>query len=43
MLRSQYKNFYMIDSETIEEMPTHFTQITNELSSLGDAIDNDQK
>ena len=30
-------------SESIDEMLTHFTKITNGLSSLGDAIDNDQK
>ena len=43
MLRSQYKNFYMLENESIDEMLTHFTKITNTLSSLGDKIDNDQK
>jgi len=43
LLRSQYENFYMIDSETIDEILNHFTKITNRLSSLGDAIDNNQK
>jgi len=43
LLHSQYKNFYMFDSESIKEMLTRFMKITNGLSSLGDAIDNDQK
>ena len=43
LLHSQYENFYMNESESIDEMLTHFTKITNGLSSLGDAIDNDQK
>jgi len=42
LLRSQYENFYMLDSESIDEMLTRFTKITNRLSSLGDAIDYDQ-
>jgi len=33
----------MLDSETIDEMLTHFTKITNGLSPLSDEIDNDQK
>jgi len=33
----------MLDNENIDEMLTHFTKITNGLSSLGDSIDNDQK
>ena len=33
----------MLKSESIDEMLTRFTKITNELSSLGDTIDNDQK
>ena len=33
----------MNDNETIDEMITRFTKITNDLSSLGDSIDNDQK
>ena len=43
LLRSQYENFYMNESESIDEMLTHFTKIINGLSSLGDIIDNDQK
>jgi len=41
LLRSQYENFYMLDNENIDEMLTRFTKITNDLSSLGDSIDND--
>jgi len=33
----------MLDNESIDEMLTRFTKITNALSSLGDKIDNDQK
>ena len=33
----------MLDNESIDEMLTRFTKITNELSFLGDSIDNDQK
>ena len=33
----------MLENESIAEMLTRFTKITNELSSLGDNIDNDQK
>ena len=40
---SQYKNFYMLEHESIDETLTQFTKITNGLSSLGDTIDNDQK
>jgi len=43
LLRSQYENFCMLENENIDEMLTHFTKITNALSSLGDKIDNDQK
>ena len=43
LLNSQYENFYMLENETIDEMLTRFTKITNTLSSLGDKIDNDQK
>jgi len=35
------QELYMLES--IDEMLTHFTKITNELASLGNAIDNDQK
>ena len=43
LLRSQYENIYMLDNETIDEILSCFTKITNGLSSLGDEIDNDQK
>ena len=43
LFRSQYENFYMHENESIDEMLTRFTKITNTLSSLGDKIDNDQK
>jgi len=33
----------MIDNESINEILTRFTKITNGLSYLGDKIDNDQK
>ena len=38
-----YEKFYMFDNESIDEMLTHFTKITNGLCYLGDEIDNDQK
>ena len=38
LLRSQYENFYMLENESIDEMLTQFTKITNTLSSLGDNI-----
>ena len=43
LLRSQYENFTMHDNDTIDDMVTRFTRITNGFTSLGDAIDNDQK
>ena len=43
LLRSQYENFSMQENETIGDMVTKFTKITNGFSSLGDDIDNDQK
>ena len=43
LFRSHYENYYMINSETIAEILTCFTKITNELSSLGDVIDHDRK
>jgi len=43
LLLSQYENFYMLESESIEETLTRFTKITNDLSFLGDTINNDQK
>jgi len=39
LLRSRYENFYMLDTETIDEMLTCFTKITNGLSFLGNVID----
>ena len=33
----------MHEHDSIDEMVTKFTKITNGLASLGDAIDNDQK
>jgi len=41
LLRSQYENFTMHENDSIDDMVTRFTKITNDLSSLGDAIDND--
>jgi len=41
LLRSQYENFAMHDNDSIDDMIIRFTKITNCLSSLGDAIDND--
>ncbi|XP_070026146.1 uncharacterized protein [Nicotiana sylvestris] len=35
LLHSQYKNFTMKEEETIQEMYTRFTTLTNELKSLG--------
>jgi len=43
LLHSQYENFNMNDNQTIDDMITRFTKITNDRSSLGDSIDNDQK
>ena len=43
LLRSQYKNFTMHENDSIDDMITRFTKIINGLTSLGDAIDNDQK
>ena len=40
LLRCQYENFTMHDNDTINNMVTRFTKITNGLASLGDAIDN---
>ena len=33
----------MHENDSIDDMVTRFTKITNSLTSLGDAIDNDQK
>ncbi|XP_070046435.1 uncharacterized protein [Nicotiana tomentosiformis] len=38
LLYSQYENFTMKDGETIREMYTRFTTLTNELKSLGRII-----
>ncbi|XP_070011246.1 uncharacterized protein [Nicotiana sylvestris] len=38
MLYSQYENFTMKEGETIQEMYTRFTTLTNELKSLGRII-----
>jgi len=43
LLRSQYESFKMLEDESIDDMITKFTKITNALSSLGDDISNDQK
>lgn len=38
MLTTQYENFVMKDGETIFEMNSRFTAITNELRGLGELI-----
>jgi len=43
LLHYQYENFSMNEKESIDDMITKFTKITNGFSSLGDKIDNDQK
>ena len=43
LLCSQYENFTMHENDTIDNMITNFTKITNDLTALSDAIDNDQK
>jgi len=43
LLHFHYENFNMNDNETINDMLTRFIKITDDLSSLGDSIDNDQK
>ena len=43
LLRFQYESFRMQENESIDEMNTKFTKITNALSSLGDEINNDEK
>ena len=42
LLRSPYENFCMNGSESIDDMIIRFTKITNDLTSLGNSIDNDQ-
>ena len=41
LLRFQYENFTMHENQSIDDMVTKFTKITDGLASLGDAIDND--
>ena len=43
MLSSQYDSFTMFDEESIDDMLTRFSTITNALISLGKYIDNDQR
>jgi len=43
LLRFQYKNFTMHGNDTIDDIVIRYTKITNGLTSLGIAIDNDQK
>jgi len=43
LLHSQYENFAMNENESIDDMITKFTKITNALTSLANGIDNDQK
>ena len=43
LLHSQYENFTKHENESIDDMITKFTKMVNDLFSLGDAIDNDQK
>ena len=43
LLHSQYENFTMHEHDSIDDIVTKFTKITNGLASLGDAIDNDKK
>jgi len=38
LVRSQYENLIMNESECMDDMITHFTKITNGLSSLGDLL-----
>ncbi|XP_070013139.1 uncharacterized protein [Nicotiana sylvestris] len=43
LLYSQYENFTMKEGETIQEMYTRFTTLTNELKSLGKIIFEEDK
>ena len=43
LLSSKYGSFYMLDGESIDDMLTRFTTITNGFISLGKPINNDQK
>lgn len=38
MLTTQYKSFNIKKDETIQEIPTRFTAITNELHCLGEVV-----
>ena len=40
---SEYENFVMLDDEAIDDVLTHFNNITNGFISLGVTITNDQK
>ena len=41
LLRSQYEFFCMNENESIDDIVTRFTKITNGLAYLGDSIDID--
>ena len=43
LLSSQYENFTMHEHDSIDDMVTKFTKITNDFASLGHVINNDQK
>ena len=43
LLNSPYNSFYMNDGESTDDILTRFTTITNELTSLDKAINNDRK
>ena len=43
LLRFQYESFRIQENESIDDMITKFTKITNALASLYDEINNDQK
>ena len=40
LFHSQYENFSMNENDTVDDMVTKFTKLTNDLASLGDEIDN---
>ena len=42
-MRFQYENFSMNEDESIDNMITKFIKIINDLASLGDEINNNQK
>jgi len=43
LLHFKYEIFTMHENDSIDDIVTRFTKITNGLASQGDAIDNDQK